>query len=129
LNQLKFCEAVIKEVLRLHPIATSTVGRTCTKLTTLNSIPIDPGTIILVDLFELHTDKNLWGNKADEFIPERWLSGNLPINAYYPFGMGRRSCMGFKLAYIELKLALIEIVRNFKIIPTQSMGVSFNALI
>ena len=35
--------------------------------------------------------------------------------AYLPFGLGPRNCVGMRLALMEAKMALIEIVRNFKI--------------
>ena len=35
--------------------------------------------------------------------------------AYSPFGLGPRNCVGMRFALMEAKMALIEIVRNFKI--------------
>lgn len=52
-----------------------------------------------------------------------WLLGNVPKNAYYPFGGGPRICIGQKLASIELKLALLEITRHFWIAETPNTGV------
>lgn len=91
-------------------------------------MPIDPGTIVLVDLFEVHTDKELWGEDADQFVPERWLVGNAATSDYYPFGGGPRVCIGANLAYIELKLALTQILRHFRIKETLNTGVSLKAL-
>ena len=36
--------------------------------------------------------------------------------AYLPFGLGPRNCIGMRFALMEAKMALIEIVRNFKIL-------------
>ena len=36
--------------------------------------------------------------------------------AYLPFGLGPRNCVGMRFALVEAKMALIEIVRNFKIL-------------
>ena len=36
--------------------------------------------------------------------------------AHMPFGYGPRSCIGMRLALLEAKMALIEVVSNFRII-------------
>lgn len=55
--------------------------------------------------------------KAKEFIPERWLRGTTGPLSYknvnpfvsVPFGFGARSCVGRRLAELELHIALAKV--------------------
>lgn len=60
--------------------------------------------------------------KAEEFIPERWLrstTGSLSyknVNPFVsiPFGFGARSCVGRRLAELELHIAIAKVRNNSK---------------
>ncbi|KAI9642648.1 hypothetical protein NHQ30_008379 [Ciborinia camelliae] len=68
-----------------------------------------------------HSSTNF--HQPNEFIPERWLENQQPsslfINdrkdAHQPFSLGPRSCVGYKLAYLELRLILAKMIWNFDI--------------
>ena len=62
--------------------------------------------------------------QPNDFIPERWLAASTASSspfakdkkdAQQPFSLGARSCIGFKLAYFELRLILARMVWNFDI--------------
>ena len=69
-------------------------------------------------MYAVHNDSKIWGDDYDKFVPSRWLDPKLTseINnlTYLPFTTGPRSCIGHKLATIEIKIMLSLLIRNFK---------------
>ena len=49
--------------------------------------------------------------------------------AYMPFGYGPRNCIGMRLALLEAKMALIEIVSKFRIVLAPETKVSITIVI
>nr|CAD2189497.1 unnamed protein product [Meloidogyne enterolobii] len=118
LSKLKYMDAVLKETLRLCPIANDVVNRKCEETTTLGDITIEKGTYVSADLFSLHRDKKVWGEDAEEFKPERWLLNdniNTSTEYYYPFGGGPRICIGMRLAMMDIKMVLVHLLRSFEL--------------
>lgn len=60
-------------------------------------------------------DRTVFGDTADEFIPERWLddSAPLPPSAWRPFENGPRNCTGQELATIESRIILAILIRRY----------------
>jgi cytochrome P450 len=60
----------------------------------------------------------IWGDDADEFIPERFEKENMQNihpYAYLPFSRGPRNCIGYKYAEKSLKIFLAHFIRRFVI--------------
>ncbi len=56
-----------------------------------------PGTVMSVPSYTIHHSKEIWGDDADEFVPERWDKDRLTERqegAFIPFSYGPRSCVG-----------------------------------
>lgn len=58
--------------------------------------------------------------RAKEFLPERWLKEDGYPNAkdahpflYLPFGFGARTCIGRRLAMLEMEMIVSRITRQF----------------
>ncbi|XP_066141280.1 cytochrome P450 CYP12A2-like [Euwallacea fornicatus] len=121
LRESPYLKAVIKETMRLSPIAIGNL-RTTVKDTVLSGYRIPKGTDILgVNIFICHNDK--YFKKPTEFIPERWLRDVKSELSYkdvhpfvsLPFGFGPRSCIGKRLATLEMEMGIAKIIRNFKL--------------
>ncbi|ELU40844.1 cytochrome P450 domain-containing protein [Rhizoctonia solani AG-1 IA] len=82
---LSYLDAVVKEALRLYPPA-SYLGRMCEEDTVvplsypistasgvITSLPIKKGTRLALSIIFSNRDEKVWGKRAGEFWPERWL--------------------------------------------------------
>lgn len=58
------------------------------------------GSEILLSFNALHRRKDVWGQNADDFIPERWTTTD-PGWSYLPFSGGPRICPGQRRALAE----------------------------
>ncbi|XP_062157195.1 cytochrome P450 714A1-like isoform X1 [Alnus glutinosa] len=114
--QLKTVTIVIQEVLRLYPPA-AFVSREALEDTQLGNIVIPKDVCLWTLIPTLHRDHNIWGPDANEFKPERFSNGvskacNFP-QAYIPFGLGPRICLGKNFAIVQLKIVLSLIISKF----------------
>jgi len=79
---------------------------------------IDAGTNVLYQPYILHRLMALWGEDCLEFDPDRWTDDRTKsIGAYefLPFHGGPRRCLGFDLAYNEVKMATFVILQKYTI--------------
>lgn len=40
--------------------------------------------------------------------------------AFLAFGLGPRNCIGMKFALVEMKLALVNLLKNFEFLPSEN---------
>ncbi|KAF8359913.1 hypothetical protein PRIPAC_94908 [Pristionchus pacificus] len=123
-QNLRYLDAVCKETLRVFPFGTFSLGRTCMKDTTVCGYHIEEGTIVQADPHAVNLSKELWGEDAEEFRPERWLEADnqRAATAFLSFGAGPRICIGMRLAYTEEKLLLAHMLRKFDIIADEKVS-------
>lgn len=121
LKDSPYLKAVIKETTRLAPIAPGNM-RTTIKDLVLSGYRIPKGTdVVSANILLSHDEK--YYVKPKEFIPERWLRTTQENYSYknvhpfvtLPFGFGPRSCIGKRLANLELEVGLSKIIRNFEL--------------
>ena len=117
-KNLPYLEATITETLRLSSLVPLSVPHKTTVDTTLQGYSIPKGTTVLMNLWSLHHNPEIWDD-PDAFRPERFLDeeGNfVPPKAdrFLPFSAGRRVCLGESLARIELFLVLARLLHSFK---------------
>ncbi|XP_071056359.1 cytochrome P450 4c21-like [Onthophagus taurus] len=116
IQQMTFTECVTKETLRLFPPGPF-IFRTLINPTEIGG-KIFPGNIdILFSIIDSHYSNF---DNPTEFIPERFLPENavkIPANAYLPFSLGPRDCIGKTVGIVETKFLLSYIIRHFTLHP------------
>lgn len=112
LPSLVYTEAVLKESLRMYPPAWIMVRRALEDDDFIGR-PTPAGTLFLLSPYVSHRRAEYFP-EPEAFRPERFLEGEPPRFAYYPFGGGRRTCIGNGFAIVEAKIFLAEIARRFR---------------
>ncbi|KAI8764223.1 cytochrome P450 3A11 [Biomphalaria glabrata] len=117
LTSLTYTECVLNETLRMYP-PVPIVTRKAKETKTYNGVTIPKGAIVQVPFFYILMDPNVWP-EPDKFKPERFFPEEVEKRdpmAFVCFGHGPRICLGMRLAYLELKEALVYIVRKLKVV-------------
>ncbi|KAG2364263.1 cytochrome P450 [Suillus spraguei] len=132
---LPYLDAVVHEILRLHPpigeftrlaatddiIPLSEPVRTESGETT-DSIYIAKGTSITIPAAAINRSPAIWGPDAKEFKPDRWLTEDgitgkaKEVQGHrhlLTFSDGPRACLGKDFAIVEFKTVLLVLVKSF----------------
>ena len=127
LTSLKYLDAFISEILRLHPPVTR-VERLCIEEHTLpNGVKVEPGDLIHLPIYLMH-HKSEYFYEPEKFDPERFMPENrnkVSTGSYLPFVIGPRGCIGMRFALMEAKLALVNLVIKYKILPSDQLITNF----
>ena len=114
--QLPYVDAIVKETMRLHPVAPLLVPRLAREDATVDGYDIPAGTRVLVSVWSIGRDPALW-DSPEEFMPERFLGSKLDVKGQdyelLPFGSGRRMCPGYSLGLKVIQVSLANLLHGF----------------
>ncbi|XP_011495207.1 PREDICTED: probable cytochrome P450 303a1 [Ceratosolen solmsi marchali] len=115
MKNLPFIEAFIAEIQRYLELAPLGLPHRAMKDISLNGYLIPEDTVILLNFRTAHNDKSYWKN-PEEFDPQRFLNDQGKFqqnNAFIPFGLGKRRCLGENLARSTLFVYFTNILHHF----------------
>ncbi|KAL6149689.1 hypothetical protein ACJQWK_02637 [Exserohilum turcicum] len=121
LKSCNFLQWVLNEALRLYPVVPLN-SRRALRDTTLptgggpdGTAPIYIKEDMSVDyhIYTIHRRKDLWGQDADEFRPDRW-DGRKSGWEYLPFNGGARICIGQQFALTEAAYTVVRLAQRFE---------------
>lgn len=118
----KYLEMVINEVLRKYPPIPMHM-RKCTKDYEIpeTNLVIPKDTTIVLPFYSLHHDPEYYPD-PEKFDPERFTPEAVKARkpyTYLPFGDGPRNCIGLRFGLMQSKLAVVKLIQNFEIAPSE----------
>uniref|UniRef100_A0A182MK14 Cytochrome P450 n=1 Tax=Anopheles culicifacies TaxID=139723 RepID=A0A182MK14_9DIPT len=117
-------KGVVRETLRLYPVAPF-IGRFIENECIFGEYALPKNTLVLLSLYSAGRDERFF-IQPDQFNPYRWQRSNkdttAPNNkstntasASLPFAIGARSCIGQKIAQLQMHYLLSMILTNFEV--------------
>ncbi|CAH2065426.1 unnamed protein product [Thlaspi arvense] len=116
---LPYLKAVIKESLRLEPVIPILLHREIIADAKIGGYDIPAKTIIQVNTWAVSRDTAAWGDKPNEFIPERFMNEYKGVDfkgqnfELLPFGSGRRMCPAMHLGVATVEIPLANLLYRF----------------
>ncbi|MBT8493360.1 MAG: cytochrome P450 [Deltaproteobacteria bacterium] len=120
LNRLEVAGRVVKETLRLHPAGVVSPREAARDLD-IAGYTLTKGTLILWSAHLAGRDPDIWDDPL-QFRPDRFIDMTddqraAADAAWIPFGGGRRNCVGFALAQMELTLLIARLAQRLDLTP------------
>ncbi len=135
-GRVPYTEAVLKEVLRLHP-PTWVFDRETLNEVTLGGHSLCKGTTLYLSPYVSHRDSRVFAD-AECFDPQRFAApAPAPARgAYFPFGFGPRNCIGRGFSENAARVLLAVLLPQLKLecdaepspVAGATLGISANTL-
>ncbi len=118
-HELEYLDACLKESMRTSPIAPA-VPRVNAKELALGQWTIPAGAILFPSTYVTHHRADLWP-EPHEYRPERFLGNDkTAADRFFPFGGGRRICIGMAFARFEMRIVLATLLAKAQLRPTDT---------
>jgi cytochrome P450 len=125
---LPYLDACIKEGFRMYPAAGLPLERIVPKEgAEIDGRFVRGGTIVGCSAWLIHRRKEIFGEDADVYRPERWLVDETKDKAdeerrikemngtMFQFGMGSRTCIGKNISLLEIYKLVPSLLRRFDV--------------
>ncbi|XP_025113194.1 cytochrome P450 3A24-like [Pomacea canaliculata] len=117
--KLKYLDSVIHETLRMYPSFYFT-DRIASEEVTIKGVTIPKGAGVIIPIANVMRDPEYFPD-PDNFIPERFYEGSVDPISFLAFGYGPRLCLGMRLSLLEVKMAMVHVLRRVKFLKTDDL--------
>ncbi|KAL9031271.1 MAG: hypothetical protein Q9196_000678 [Gyalolechia fulgens] len=120
-RSLPYLDAIIKEAGRLHPPFGLPLERVVPAAgATICGQHFKAGTVVGMSAWVVHRDKDVFGQDAEEWRPERWLEDDVEKRkrmeaGLLTFGAGHRACLGKNISYLEVYKLIPCMLKTYEI--------------
>ncbi|KAF3496548.1 hypothetical protein DY000_02053270 [Brassica cretica] len=120
LDKLVYLDGAVCETLRLYPSVPFNHKSPAKPDVLPTGHRVDDNWKIVISIYALGRMKSVWGDDAEDFRPERWISDNgmlrhEPSHKFLAFSAGPRSCLGKKLTFLQIKTVAVKIIQKYEI--------------
>lgn len=116
LEKLEYLDMVIKETMRLHPVAPLLIPHAAMEDCTVDGFHIPQNSRVIINIWTIGRDPSCWTD-PEKFFPERFVGSSIDLRGrdfkLIPFGSGRRGCPGVQLGLTVVRLVLAQLVHCF----------------
>lgn len=128
LSDLVYTRQVLHETLRLWPPGWA-IGRVPQEADEIGGAVIPRGRVVYMSPYVTHRHPEFW-DRPHVYDPDRWetdpLSGKHSL-AFFPFGGGRRKCIGDRVAMLEATIVLATLCQHYRFTPLEGFEVEVEA--
>ncbi|XP_078083984.1 cytochrome P450 [Mustelus asterias] len=122
-GSMPLLKAVAKETLRMYPVVTGNARVMVEKDVLVGGYHFPKGTLFHLCHYAVSQDDSEFA-QPKRFLPHRWLRGeglrqHHPF-ASIPFGFGTRTCLGKRVAELEMYSVVSRLIKHFEVRPDPS---------
>nr|KYP67580.1 Cytochrome P450 750A1 family [Cajanus cajan] len=116
LDKLEYLDMVIKESMRIHPVAPLLIPHYSREDCMVGDFFIPKDSRIIINSWAIMRNPSVW-YEAEKFWPERFDGNNVDVRGHdfrlIPFGSGRRACPGLQLGLTIVRQTIAQLVHCF----------------
>ncbi|KZV90451.1 cytochrome P450 [Exidia glandulosa HHB12029] len=117
--------AVLYEGLRLYPAVLAVPKKTAEPTTFIigsavpgsdkkRTLSVPADTLVMLDIQGMHRNPRYW-NDPDTYNPCRFLDSDWPRDAFAPFALGPRACLGRRFAEAESVVLISRLIHKYRV--------------
>ncbi|OHF00198.1 hypothetical protein CORC01_04606 [Colletotrichum orchidophilum] len=118
--EMEYLQLCLKEAMRMHPGVSYPLERLVPAGGVhLGGQYLPEGTVVGMNPAVVHRDREVFGEDADVFRPERWLGEDDEVanmdRHLLTFGAGARTCIGKNISIMEMGKLVPQVLRQFEL--------------